>query len=205
MIYEFLTVILIIIWGLQHSFFASSQVKNFLGVDAFNHYYRIFFIIIGLLTYFTLEVMVNNLLVPFGELINPIIQTTDTTMIIFLTLMNVIGWFIAIGAFIQTNPLIFVGVKRESNNFLKTNGFYRFSRHPIYWGVLLSILSLLLTTNNSVFFVKYLNYILYLLIGAKLEEKRLKSVLMGYEIMFSRGFLFPFKKSHFLILLGKEK
>ena len=203
MIAEGLTLVLIVIWGTQHSIFASNGFKRYLGFDPLSQNYRIGFIIIAFLSFILLESLINIYLVREGLAIIILLDTTQMIHSGLFYTLTLIGWIIAVGAFIQAGPLTFIGLKGEKSMKIKLNGFYRFSRHPIYFGVILATIALLLTVSNSVLFIKYLSYIAYLIIGAKIEEKRLIEVVEGYNEMLNRPFFFPYRKKHIEGLFGR--
>ncbi len=202
---ESLTVLLFTLWGTQHSILASNRVKKRAGFDPLDQKYRIGFIVISLLSFAFLESIINIYLIPEGKFVSSIIDMSILSDLILYYILTITGWIMAIGAFIQAGPLTFSGLKGEKRAPIKFNGFYRFSRHPIYFGVMLATLALMLTVSNSVLLVKYLSFLIYFVIGAKLEERRLTNVLEGYEEMLSRPFLFPYRKEHIRILFGRER
>ena len=62
----------------------------------------------------------------------------------------------------------------------------------------------ILISTNTVDLVKIISYMSYLIIGARFEEKRMKTNMEGYDIMHTRGFFFPYRAKHFQILLGRD-
>ncbi len=205
MISESVTIALIMIWGTLHSIFASNSLKRLLGFDPLSQTYRIGFIIIAFLSFIILELTINIYLVPEGQTIIILLDTSKMIHNGLYYTLTLTGWFFAVGAFIQAGPLTFIGLKGEKSTKIKFDGFYRFSRHPIYFGVILVTIALLLTVSNSVLFTKYLFYIIYLIIGAKFEEKRLSELLDGYNEMFDRPFFFPYRSKHLEGLFKRKK
>ncbi|MHA1975228.1 MAG: hypothetical protein ACTSW1_19735 [Candidatus Hodarchaeales archaeon] len=203
MINEIITLVLVLIWSFQHSLLASRRVKDFFGVYTSGKIYRVVYIAISVISLAVMELIIGLYLHPRGVIIQPIVPKSNYFFRNFSRLMAFIGLVIAVGAFIQADPLVFFGVRDEKDISAKLGFFYRFSRHPIYLGVLIVMFDSIIRVQNSILLTEYLTLACYLIIGAKLEENRLKNSLAGYKKMFSRGFLFPYKKEHFLVILGK--
>jgi len=192
------------VWGSQHSILASDFAKKKFGVAPLDKRYRIFFNSISVLTLLIVELIISNFLNPNGIHLTPLIDISLLHIQIAYYTLQYIGIIIAIGALIQINPLKILGVIQQKPNKLIKNGFYRFSRHPMYAGFLLILLAGLLISKNSVTIIKIIGYIIYLAIGAKIEERRLKKSFKNYDIMFTRGFLFPFRKKHFKVIFRRR-
>ncbi|MHA1214740.1 MAG: hypothetical protein ACTSR2_04300 [Candidatus Hodarchaeales archaeon] len=205
MIIEFITFILVLIWGFQHSLFASKRVKELFGVYPLEKGYRFVYIMISATSLMIMELIIGMYLYPRGVIIQPIIPETEVLIRNVFNIIAILGVVIAVGAFVQADPLVFFGIRDERKITAKVGLFYRFSRHPIYLGVLLVMLNSIIKVQNSVLLTEYLTLGFYLIIGAKLEENRLKDTLAGYGKMLSRGFLFPYKKRHFLEILGRSQ
>ena len=118
-------------------------------------------------------------------------------LVTFTNFLSILGALIVAGSLIQANPFKFIGIRSENyNKDLKTSFFYKFSRHPMYFGALLMFVPILFLTNNLVIFIKYFGYSTYFILGAVLEERRMANLYPNYNIMYSRGFLFPWKLKH---------
>ena len=97
--------------------------------------------------------------------------------ILLSTLRQLTGVIIIIIGILQTGLWSFVGLRQiiESRNasseMMITSGLYRWVRHPMYTGGLLLIWLMPMMTINLLTIFMILT--LYLIVGAKLEEKRL--------------------------------
>ena len=205
MLNELYVIGLVTAWGIQHSLLASNKVKRKFGVDPLNRWYRIGFIIVSILTFIGLEMLISIVLLPRGTKLVPLIDiSTSTGKYLYVTIL-ITAWVIGLGTFIQVNPLVFFGIIREKPSGVKVNWFYRFSRHPMYAGASLLFIATTIISINTVDIVKNVGYIVYLIIGARFEEKRMDANMEGYDIMHTRGFFFPYRAKHFQILLGRDK
>jgi protein-S-isoprenylcysteine O-methyltransferase Ste14 len=91
----------------------------------------------------------------------------------------------------------FLGFKPE-NEPLNTGGLYKFSRHPVYTGILLILLSPLLISLNENSLSWALGAGGYFVLGSFPEENRLSENFSDYEEYKSKvGRFFPWRKKHF--------
>ncbi len=87
-----------------------------------------------------------------------------------------LGSYFAFTAFKAYNTLEFLGLADESENQeLNTTGMNKYVRHPLYSATLLLLLGLLFLEPTQAFLGLVLILFVYLLIGIKLEEKKLIS------------------------------
>ncbi|MHA2362572.1 MAG: methyltransferase family protein [Candidatus Hodarchaeales archaeon] len=201
MVVEAITLFLLFLFVISHSVLATVYVKDKINLSQRN--YRLLYSIIAIISYLILIELLQTLSVDSGRiLISPLIPISSLVSLI-IQVLGILGGFFILGSLLQTNLLKFFGILAESmESDLKTGFFYRFSRHPMYFGGLLITVPPLFISNNSVWFLENLIFSLYFIFGAIPEEIRLKNMLQGYpEIMNSRGFLFPWKLKHFKILL----
>jgi hypothetical protein len=75
----------------------------------------------------------------------------------------------------------------------------------MYFGALLLFIPNLFLINNMVYFIKYFGYSLYFILGAILEERRMSELFPNYDVMYSRGFLFPWRLNHLQELISSER
>ncbi|KKK43214.1 MAG: NnrU protein [Candidatus Lokiarchaeum sp. GC14_75] len=202
MISELLTVGLMAVWALQHTILASDFVKKKFVNNLLDQRYRVLYNIISILTLVLVEITIAVFFIPNGLHILPFLDKSIFLTQIFYYILYFSGLAFAIGSFIQINPLKFLGILQINPSDLKTGGFYRFSRHPMYAGFTLVLLTIFLTSTNSVNSIKVLGYITYLIVGARCEENRLKKSFEGYELIYTRGFFFPYRIRHFKIIFG---
>ncbi len=204
MISELLTASFMVFWGFLHSILASNPVKKKFGVGPFDQRYRIFFNIVSIITLLCLELIISTILRPEAIQMVPFLDISIIQAQILYIVLFFSGTIIVIGVLIQVNPLKLLGVIPEKPSDIKLGGFYRFSRHPMYAGFLLILLANLLISTDSVSLTKTIGYILYLIVGARFEERRLKKNFEHFEIMFTRGFFFPYRLKHFKIIFKKD-
>ncbi|OLS25749.1 MAG: hypothetical protein HeimC3_13280 [Candidatus Heimdallarchaeota archaeon LC_3] len=200
MIPELLTGMLVLLFGVSHSFLATSYVKNIVPLSQKN--FRLLYVIIGAISLLIVEYFIGILAndpnrLEYESIINP-----SAEILTIVSYLSIIGVFIIAGSLLQSHPLKFIGLTSENyEKDLETSYFYKFSRHPMYFGALVMFVPILFITNNLVLFTKYFGYSLYFILGAILEENRMSRIFPNYDIMRSRGFLFPWKLSHLQILL----
>lgn len=191
---------LIILFCVQHSFFASMKAKSILPVK--QQYYRLFYNIVGGFTLILLTIVLAVLASsPDNITMSPLITPTPEVKTIAFVL-SIIGIVFVLGALLQTNPFKFAGLlAEEPDKDLQTGFFYRFSRHPMYTGAILWLGPNIFLSGNMVWFLQNLIFVAYFIIGSLFEERRLRQILPGYDIMYTRGYLFPWKREHFTNLL----
>lgn len=182
-----------IIYFVLHSFLAANTVKqwvkhhlNFLYV-----HYRIFynlFSIIGLvvLIYMTIS---NPVL---------IIKPNMTTLLSGL-ILNTIGTAILLISFMTFDLKEFLGLKPTdttslNNGELIVSGIYKYVRHPLYFGLILIGLGVFLLFPAKAIAVTIAIMYLYIIIGSKLEERKLINEFGNHYIEYSKNVkaLIPF-------------
>lgn len=203
MIIELLALFFLFGFALIHSLLATLVVKNRVGWS--QRTFRLAYNFLAVLS-FVLLMQVLSLLATHSDhrTISPVITPTPEIEQ-FLFLLRLVGFIFVMGAWIQTNPLKFLGLLPEDpNGDLRTGWFYRFSRHPMYFGVLLIIVPDIFVLTNLIWILTSLIFALYLIVGALPEEIRMTKTFPSYSIMDTRGFLFPWKISHFQVLVSKN-
>jgi protein-S-isoprenylcysteine O-methyltransferase Ste14 len=170
-----------LVFGVIHSTLASSRVKAFatrvFGLKASRHY-RLFYVttaVIISLGYFAPVVILKD--ASLYEIPTPWR---------YLTLVFQLGaGILFIVTLFQTSLLHFTGLatlmgEKPSADRLITNGFYRYTRHPIYLFSLILLWLLPVMTWNRLALA--IGVTVYTLIGSLLEERRL-AVQFGQEYM----------------------
>ncbi|MFQ5981299.1 MAG: methyltransferase family protein [Candidatus Heimdallarchaeota archaeon] len=204
MVIEFLAILILFGFVLSHSILATQTVKNKLGWSQ-----RTFRLVYNILAVLSFGLLLQGLSIlathADHQTIAAIITPTPEIKQLIL-ILQLIGIIFVLGAWIQTNPLKFMGLLPENpNNDLHSGWFYRFSRHPMYFGVLLIIVPDIFMRTNLIWILTNLIFALYLIVGAIPEEMRMKKTFPSYAMFHStRGFLFPWKISHFQSLFSKN-
>lgn len=173
------------LWSAVHSFLASRLAKDLFGMARF---YRLAFNGFAVLS--------------FAPILYLLITLDDSILYRAIAPWSYLlrggqgaAAFLAILAFLQTNPLDFIGLSQlfDANAAprLTTRGLYRLVRHPLY---LFSILILWLTpTMSANGLALNIGATLYFIFGAKLEEKKLLQEFGEEYAAYQRRapFLFP--------------
>lgn len=164
----------IALYGALHSFLAANQVKRAvaqgIGQPAYDRFYRLFFSIVGAVTF--LPVLALGASLPDQAIY------TITSPWNFLArggqLLALIG--LAMGV-LQTSALSFIGLRQvfdgsdAAPDKLIVNGLYRWVRHPLYTCTLLFLwLNPVMTWNVLAL---NLGVTLYMWIGSIFEERKL--------------------------------
>lgn len=157
-----------LLYGALHSALAAQPVKDFarsrVGDQRFAYYHFAYNLIAGL-TLLPLAALV--LLLP-----DRILYRIPAPWI-YLTLALQGGLLVcALLAYRQSRPVELFSLRRTTESTpLLTTGFYSLSRHPLYlFGILLMALFPYVTANLLGLF---LGFALYILVGSRLEERRL--------------------------------
>lgn len=171
-------VILIILWGIYfflHSFMASVTIKtkitSTLGWS--QKKYRLvynLFNIIGLIFLIFLLFQTPSSLLFKG----------NTVVEIIGLLVLLLGVFIMFLAVKNYDLLAFFGFTNETSMALQIKGIHKYVRHPLYSGTLLLLLGICIVWPETKNWILFLLMFIYILIGIKLEEKKLVATF-GYE------------------------
>lgn len=160
------------IYGALHSLLASMRVKalaeRWFGPAA-KHNYRLFFVIIGGLTFLPLPLLVGRL--PDAVLYN--VPYPWNLAMLEIQVLAAVG---AVLAVMQTGGLTFLGLRRLyalPYMPLVQSGFYSVVRHPIYFFTFLFVWFFPVMSWNLLAF--NLGVTIYSVIGAHFEERRLRA------------------------------
>ena len=200
---ELLSLSLSFAFCLSHSLLASQTLKELTPVNP--QTYRILYVVVASVVFLVVTSLNLVLAVaPDHTEFSPLVLA-DAPISALINLLSVIGILIVAGSLLQTNPLKFAGIIPETlEKDLRIDFFYRWARHPMYFGALMMFLPGLVVSTNAVLLIQNLIFSLYFVFGAVAEERRMSKIMSGYaEYMSSRGFLFPWKPSHFKILFAK--
>lgn len=200
MINLLIAIIATLFFCIFHSITTMDKVKGKFPLQS--KYYRLFYNLIAGLTLIPLSILLSELSNDSLMKTSPLL-VLDQNSTLILSILSIIGIIFVVGSIIQTNPLKFIGIQSETDEDLLLGYFYKFSRHPMYTGAILLLGPAIFTSSNFIWIQQNLIFVLYFIFGSIHEEYRLKSTLTGYESMYSRGQLFPWKKQHFKTLLGK--
>ncbi len=159
--------ILWIIYYAMHSALASSSVKRFFARQAavVYHSYRLLYILFSI---------INFSLLLWFHMITPSERIFCPTLF-----LQIIGFIFAIAA-----ALVFVVAmsnyqfrfwvdQPEGDESLITNGINGVVRHPLYFGVILFLIAVNLITPNWKNLIFAIVTVIYIIIGALLEERKL--------------------------------
>jgi protein-S-isoprenylcysteine O-methyltransferase Ste14 len=140
-----------------------------------------------------------NQIPSFIALFKEIRQTDIVNRVIFVfVLLMGIGFTVVGGS--KWEFFGFLGLKPEDEP-LNTEGIYKFSRHPVYTGILLILFSPLLISLNENSLSWTLGAGGYFVLGSFPEEMRLSTNFSDYEDYKSKvGRFFPWRKKHFYSL-----
>ena len=198
----YIALILTLSFCISHSILTVNYMKNVIPLSSKN--YRLFYNIISGISLGILTIALTELSKDPAMTTSPFI-VADDNLKFFVQLLSFIGIIFIVGSLLQTNPLKFVGFIEELDTDLNIDLFYRFSRHPMYTGAILLLGPGIFISTNLIWIQQSIIFVLYFIFGSLHEELRLKHFLKGYETMYSRGHLFPWKKTHFYTLFGKRE
>lgn len=153
------------LWGVVHSILASSFAKDMLGGKGF---YRLGYNVFAAISFLPI------LYLMFRLPDRAVYQVPAPWKFILLGAQGIAALLLLI-AFLQTDPLSFIGLRqlfeRAKPGVLVTRGLYRVVRHPLYTFSLLLIWLSPSASQNSL--TVYAGATLYTLIGAYFEEQKL--------------------------------
>ena len=153
----------VVYYGL-HSILASTSVKNSISPNP--TVYRFLYSLFSTIGLATILLFGASIFSPLFIAPGPI----TTGLGLFLATY---GIFIIKRAFRNYRFREFVGIKKEAQPILKTDGLQAKIRHPLYSGIILLVLGYVLFNPMLVNVVSLIALIIYLPIGIWLEEKKL--------------------------------
>ena len=163
----------VLIYAVVHSLFASLGAKAWarqhFGPVA-GRWYRLFYNMFAAIS--GLPILVLLYILP-----DHLLYQVSFPWILFTAIGQLTGVLIIVLGILQTNPWHFVGLQQilkpeaDAGSPMITTGLYRWMRHPLYTGGLLLIWLVPTMTANLITVFIWLT--IYLIVGAKLEERRL--------------------------------
>lgn len=170
-------------FGLLHSVLSSKMVKERLGLSDLN-YRRLF----------NLQSLVLLLAILFyGGTLEPAYFLEDVKANKAIGLMfATFGYLLFKLAFKEMSLASFLGFKIEESLELITTGIYARVRHPLYTATILIVIGFVIFTPSYTNVVHAICVLLYVMIGALFEERRL-------EQLFGNAYTTYKKKTPFLI------
>jgi protein-S-isoprenylcysteine O-methyltransferase Ste14 len=167
----FILLLAIGLWGAIHSLLASAEAKGaaerWLGARAMR-FYRLAYNVFSVLSF-----------LPIGWLLlvlpDQALYKVPAPWSYLMLLGQAAAALLLVIGVLQTDTLSFVGLRQVFDpghpSALVTNGLYRFVRHPLYTA---GLLLMWLTPQVSVnLFTTYAALTVYLIIGARFEERKL--------------------------------
>ena len=153
------------IWGIVHSILASSFAKDMIGNANF---YRLGYNVFAAISFVPILYLMKTL--P-----DQMVYQVPAPWSILMFGGQIFAVLMLTTAFLQTDPLSFVGLRQlfetGKSGPLVTRGLYRVVRHPIYTFGLLYIWLTSTITQNSL--TVYIGATIYILVGTYFEERKL--------------------------------
>ncbi len=162
----------IILWGVVHSWLASSGTKAWLAGLLGEYglrFYRLAYNIFSVLSFVPILFLMRFL--PDQNL-----YLVPAPWVFLMVVGQGLSALLLLIGFLQTDPLSFVGLRQWMEpdgqaGTLVTEGLYRLVRHPLYlFGLLFIWLTPLMTVNML---VVYISLTVYIFVGASFEERKL--------------------------------
>jgi methanethiol S-methyltransferase len=194
----FYYLLLWILFGIIHSVLSMKAVKTFIPFTG--KWYRLFYNIVVTITFILVILNVPSLSLIFTELIN-----INLVYLISFILFFLIGISILFIGALAWDISAFLGLKEEISS-LQIDGIYAFSRHPVYTGILLILVSLLFIEISDATLSWLLGAGGYFVLGTIPEEHKLKQNYKIYTAYKQKvGRFFPYRLIHFRYLIDKNK
>lgn len=167
-------ILLWVLFGVSHSVLASNRVKQAVhrGGSVFHRYYRIAYnlfsaLFLLLILYFTLTLDAGNRLLP-----------EQIAVSIGGYSLMLAGVAVLVAAFAAFDWKEFLGISYlketvQPASALVTTGLYGYVRHPLYFGIILLTAGYFLVQPTAVVGASAITIFIYLIVGSRLEEKKL--------------------------------
>jgi len=163
-----------VLFALLHSVLATNCCKKiFVNKNFLIHHYRLLYVIVSLITTFLRATYVRSL--PDVALF----QLAEGWKWLFIG-MQIIGLLVLYASVRPIDLFVFLGVRAfpEGLDPFIEKGIYCYIRHPMYFGIMIILFSMPQQSVNSLTF--YFIISLYLVLGSKFEERRLRQAHPEY-------------------------
>lgn len=183
------------IFGFLHSFLASKSLKKIIPLDG--QLYRIGYNIINSVAFIIVLYLVPPITPVLFEILQISLWRQLITVCIFMFGTIILSWGIS-----SWDITGFLGFTKEEKT-LNTSGPYRFSRHPVYSGIIIILISLLFIKWSVVTLSWLIGAGGYFLLGTFPEEQKLQHVFGEKYNIYRKDTarLFPYQKKHFKRIL----
>ncbi len=177
-------IILWLIFGVSHSLLAATNIRAFFEKLTNNkpYLFRLVYNLIALIILFLIvekTIKLNQLLPFFSDYF--LIKLIGIALILS-------GIYVLFGVAKQMDLLSFFGFENEDiTGELMTGGWYKIVRHPLYFGLFLLFLGILLLFPTVGVLISVVFSKLYILIGIEFEEQKLRRFFGQNYIDFCKG------------------
>ena len=163
-----------LLYGAIHSFMASNYFKNFV-VKILGKYFRFYRLIYNVLAF---VLLIPVFAVQFSSEKEMLWQISIYQPVIgkFITICGVLFVFRALQGY---DLLEFSGLdfnKKQEQGEFKSDGLLKYMRHPIYFGILISVWGIFLADASTRSLTSAVAITIYLFVGIYFEEKKLLAV-----------------------------
>jgi len=160
-----------LLYGAIHSFMASNYFKNFV-VKILGKYFRFYRLIYNVLAF---VLLIPVFAVQFSTEKEMLWQISIYQPVIgkFITICGVLFVFRALQGY---DLLEFSGLdfnKKQEQGEFKSDGLLKYMRHPIYFGILISVWGIFLADASTRSLTSAVAITIYLFVGIYFEEKKL--------------------------------
>jgi methanethiol S-methyltransferase len=172
-----------LIFGISHSFLAATNVRSFFEQLTPNkpNYYRLMYNLIALFLLFLIAVKTMEVNSELMENNYFLIKLMGSALVLS-------SFYVLFGVAKQMDLMSFFGFKSEEmNGELMTGGWYTIVRHPLYFGLLVLFLGILLLFPTVGILISVAFSKLYIIVGIEFEEKKLRRIFGQKYIDFSVG------------------